>query len=102
MARLPTGLLYSGAAILSTVWLGAQTPPPQPTFYKDVLPILQRHCQMCHGTEPSNTGGHAAPMALTTYEQARPYARAIVRKVQAREMPPWLASGATKGVFANE
>src|ERR1700751_731282 len=32
-----------------------------PTFYKDVLPILQDHCQSCH------RAGEAAPMSLVTY-----------------------------------
>ncbi|HZM62658.1 MAG TPA: hypothetical protein VFB85_22785, partial [Vicinamibacterales bacterium] len=39
-----------------------------PTFYKDVLPILQANCQSCHRP------GEVAPMSLITYEQARPWA----------------------------
>jgi hypothetical protein len=56
-----------------------------PTFYKDVLPILQRSCQTCHRQ------GEVAPMALLTYEQARPWARAIKNAVVSRRMPPWFA-----------
>ena len=41
------------------------------TFYKDVLPVLQKNCQSCHRP------GEVAPMSLLTYEQARPWARAI-------------------------
>ena len=41
-----------------------------PTFYKDVLPVLQRNCQSCH------RAGEAAPMALLTYQDARPWAAA--------------------------
>ena len=54
-----------------------------PTFTKDVLPILQRPCQNCHRP------GTAAPMALLSYEQVRPWARAIKDRVTTRQMPPW-------------
>ena len=53
------------------------------TFSKDVAPIFQRACQDCHRP------GAIAPMALLTYEDARPWARGIKQKVTAREMPPW-------------
>ena len=55
----------------------------QVTFTKDVAPILQERCQVCH------RAGTFAPMSLVTYEQTRPWARAIKQKVLAREMPPW-------------
>jgi hypothetical protein len=53
------------------------------TFTKDVAPILQRSCQQCH--QPASIG----PMSLTTYEEVRPWARAIKTKVVAGEMPPY-------------
>lgn len=60
------------------------------TFSKDIAPILQRSCQQCHRPES------IAPMSLLTYEQARPYARAMkLRTALARSqygrgaMPPW-------------
>ena len=53
------------------------------TFSKDVAPILQRSCQSCH-----NPGG-IGPMSLMTYDQVRPWARAIQTKTSKREMPPW-------------
>ena len=53
------------------------------TFSKDVAPILQRSCQSCH------TPGGIGPMALMTYDQVRPWARAIKTKTTRREMPPW-------------
>lgn len=71
------------------------------TYYKDVAPIFQAKCQSCHQQAGTNMGALVAPMALTTFEEARPYARAIARKVQAREMPPWFAS-APVGIFTNE
>ncbi|MDX1382979.1 MAG: hypothetical protein R3190_04995 [Thermoanaerobaculia bacterium] len=73
-----------------------------PTFYRDVLPILQDSCQDCHRPSGTNFGGMVAPMSLLTYEEVRPWARAIARQVSAREMPPWDADPAFHGVFANE
>jgi hypothetical protein len=57
----------------------------QPTFYHDVLPVLERHCQSCHRP------GEIGPMPLLTYQQARPWARAIKEAVKTRAMPPWFA-----------
>src|SRR6516162_11510636 len=57
-----------------------------PTFTKDVAPILYKNCVVCHRQ------GEVAPMSLITYQNARPWARAMKNKVIAREMPPWGAS----------
>lgn len=54
-----------------------------PTFHRDVEPILQRSCQICHRPNA------IAPMSLMTFEEARPWARSIKRYVESREMPPW-------------
>jgi hypothetical protein len=61
-----------------------QGDPARVTFTKDVAPILQRSCQNCH-----RPNGGVAPMALTTYEEVRPWAKAIKLRTQRREMPPW-------------
>ena len=53
------------------------------TFTKDIVPIFQRSCQVCHRQ------GEMAPMSLVTYQEVRPWARAIKNRVVAREMPPW-------------
>jgi mono/diheme cytochrome c family protein len=57
------------------------------TFAKDIAPILQRSCQQCHRPD----GG--APMSLITYEEVRPFARAMKLKTglgpHAGVMPPW-------------
>ena len=71
------------------------------TYYKDVLPIMQNNCQTCHRPSGYNISGLVAPMSFTDYAETRPWARAIARKVEAHEMPPWFAS-APKGVFSNE
>jgi mono/diheme cytochrome c family protein len=71
------------------------------TYYEDVAPIIQANCQSCHRPTGKNIGSLVAPMSLLTYEETRPWARAISNKVKAREMPPWFASE-PKGVFSNE
>src|SRR5262245_13983647 len=53
------------------------------TFSRDVAPILYKSCVNCH------RAGEVAPMALLTYEDVRPWAKSIRRKVASREMPPW-------------
>jgi hypothetical protein len=62
--------------------LGAQA-QPEVTFAKDVAPILQQKCQVCH--QPNSI----APMSLLTYADAFKYARRIRTRVAARVMPPW-------------
>lgn len=56
-----------------------------PTFNKDVLPILQKNCQSCHRP------GQVAPMAFLTYQETRPWAKAMKTAVAMRKMPPWFA-----------
>ncbi len=68
---------------------------PSPVFNKDVLPILQSHCQSCH------RAGEIGPMPLMTYKDARPYAAAIREALQTRKMPPWGAQSSTLK-FAND
>jgi len=66
-----------------------------PTFSKEVAPILYKSCVECHRP------GAIAPMSLMTYDDARPWARALKQKVVAREMPPWGADPHV-GKFAND
>ena len=66
-----------------------------PTFYRDVLPILQEHCQVCHRS------GGIAPMAFENYAGTRGYAAAIQAAVQSRSMPPWFAEKGI-GKFSND
>ena len=70
-------------------------PAPQSTFYRDVLPILQGHCQVCHRP------GGIAPTAFENYERTRPYAAAIRMAVEQRTMPPWFAEPGI-GKFSND
>ena len=66
-----------------------------PTFYRDVRPILQQHCQSCHRP------GEIGPMLLMTYPQARAWATQIRDTVRSRWMPPWFAD-ACCGHFADD
>jgi hypothetical protein len=75
-------------------WL-AHAAPPTPVFAKDVAPILQNRCQICHRP------GEVAPFSLLTYEQARPWAKAIKAAVIQRKMPPWFADP-HYGKFSND
>src|SRR5262245_55172868 len=83
-------LLASGVAsavvMFATVGVRAQT-TTGPTFTKDIAPVLQRSCENCHRADG------VAPMALSTYEQVRPWARAIKQRTgigpKAGVMPPW-------------
>jgi len=61
----------------------AQTANTSVTFTKDIAPIFQEKCQACHRTDSM------APMSLVTYEETRPWAKAIRERVIKREMPPW-------------
>ena len=53
------------------------------TFSRDVAPILQQNCQVCH--RPGSIG----PMSLLTYEDARPWRSRVKMQVASREMPPY-------------
>ncbi len=66
-----------------------------PTFHKDVEPILQRSCQGCHRS------GQIGPMPLMTYQEARPWAKAIKAAVSTGKMPPWFAD-APRGHFRED
>src|SRR5580704_11927042 len=88
MRALSLGLMC--AAIV-----GAAPAPTQPTFYKDVLPVLQKNCQNCHRP------GEVAPMSFLTYQEARPWAKAIKTADLSKKMPPWFADPHF-GKFAND
>ena len=61
----------------------ADTPAKDVTFTKDIAPLFQKKCGMCHHP------GTAAPMSLITYQDTRPWAASIKQRVVRREMPPW-------------
>jgi mono/diheme cytochrome c family protein len=91
--RLPIALGLSGLfGLIAAATIGARAQVPSAatgdaTFTKDVAPILQRSCQHCHHPDG------VAPMSLITYEDVRPWARAVKTRTGLRTqrgaMPPW-------------
>src|SRR5678816_2081272 len=81
LASLILGTAAMSASLRAT---GAEDSKPV-TYYKDVLPILQKNCQTCHRP------GEIAPMSFLTYDSTRPWAKAIKTQVLSRQMPPWFA-----------
>jgi hypothetical protein len=65
-----------------------------PTYTRDVAPIMQKDCQVCHRP------GEIAPFSMMTYEETRKQAAAIKSAVKAKVMPPWFADPAY-GKFSN-
>jgi hypothetical protein len=84
------------AGVLLTCLAGrAQLSKDTPTYYRDVLPILQRHCEVCH------RAGGIAPISFMDYEMARRYAEAIRLMTANKSMPPWFAVAGI-GRFSND
>jgi hypothetical protein len=90
MTRIALVLLFSGG--VAPMFGAGKT--SSPTFAQDVAPILQKHCQVCHRS------GEIGPMPLLTYDQVRPWAKAMKSAVVTRTMPPWHADP-HYGSFAN-
>ena len=61
------------------------------TWNREIIRLLNAHCISCH-----RPGGSA--FSLATYNEGRPWAKAIQEEVLERRMPPW---GAVKGLLAN-
>ena len=64
-----------------------------PTYHREVVRILQKHCQDCHRP------GEVAPFGLLTYDQVRKRASDIATVTGAHTMPPWPASTTEGGPF---
>jgi hypothetical protein len=54
------------------------------TWAREISRIVHHRCASCH-----RPGSTTAPMSLLTYDDARPWARAIAEEVLERRMPPW-------------
>lgn len=67
----------------------------EPTYYKDIAPIVLTHCAPCH--QPAE----AAPFSLLSYEDVAKRASFIRKVVTSHYMPPWRADGSYRH-FANE
>jgi hypothetical protein len=95
------GAVFAAVVFCAAVQLGAQAPAKTgaagaqsgvatktPTYSKDVAPIFYKNCTSCH------RAGEIGPMALVTYQDARPWAKSIATKVAAGTMPPWYGESA--------
>jgi hypothetical protein len=91
----PVILAAASSMIALSITLVAQAPVDAPVYTRDVAPIIFNKCADCH------RAGEIAPMALTSYQQTRPWAKAIRTKVLSREMPPWHADP-QYGKFEND
>src|SRR6266478_6450334 len=87
--------LFAIGLLIGTTAMASDGSRKVVTFNKDVLSILQKNCQTCHRP------GQVAPMSLLTYQDARPWAKAMKFKVTTRQMPPWNADP-KYGHFAND
>jgi hypothetical protein len=65
------------------------------TWTGEVSRIVQARCVSCH------SAGGKAPMPLTSFEETRPWARAIKEEVLTRRMPKWHAARGY-GDFSND
>jgi hypothetical protein len=79
---------FAGVGLIAGIAaMGAVTVPAEVTFSRDIAPVLQRSCQNCHNDQG------LAPMALVTYQQVRPWAKAIKERTALRDkrgaMPPF-------------
>jgi hypothetical protein len=96
-------LILTGIGGLAALIVTAVTAPPAyshkpittPVIFKrEIAQVFQRKCFQCHSD-------NNVAMSLTTYELARPWARAIREEVLERRMPPWGAV-AGFGHFSND
>jgi hypothetical protein len=77
-------------SFLTCIGAAFLTAAPAVEFHKDIEPLLQAHCQTCHRP------GEIGPMALLTYDQARPWAKSIRQAVLTKKMPPWYADNSVQ------
>lgn len=70
--------------VVATTSLVAHDPiTTKVTWEREIAPLFEARCTSCHA--PDGRG----PMSLSTYEEVRPWARAIREEVLARRMPKW-------------
>jgi len=81
--RLSLSVFAASVALIAGEPSATTQVSKNPTFTKDIVPILQARCQDCHRKNAM------APMSLMTYDETRPWARSIKERVVKRQMPPW-------------
>ena len=96
MKRALTAALAALLLAAGHVSVDAHDPPrTKVTWNGDIARLVHARCVRCHA--PDGRG----PMSLVTYDDARPWAKAIREEVMARRMPKWHAARGY-GQFAND
>jgi hypothetical protein len=104
LRAVPTPSIFLALPCLAAAVLWLQRPAPlkaheiittRLTWTQQISRIFYHRCVSCH-----REGGQA-PMPLTTYEQVRPWAKAIKYTALSRQMPPWDAVKGY-GAFRND
>ena len=103
MAFSPAGEDDEPIRLLMIAFLAAAIPgvaidnslADEPTYHRDVAPIVNQHCLVCHRE------GDIAPFPLASYENVRRKARTILRVCDEGFMPPWKPKAGI-GHFAGE
>ncbi|MEP7015177.1 MAG: ascorbate-dependent monooxygenase [Verrucomicrobiota bacterium] len=72
-------------ALVVTSRCRAQSPKGEPTYCRDIAPLVQANCVTCHRP------GEVAPFSLLTYNDVRKHGKTIAAVIKARIMPPWKA-----------
>jgi mono/diheme cytochrome c family protein len=93
--RLASALAATLAAGAPALAAGSAANRDVPTYTGGVAAVLHDNCVSCHSP------GQVAPMSLRTWDEVRPWAKAILRAVDAGDMPPWDADPGF-GPFVND
>jgi hypothetical protein len=83
--RIVVILIYLAVFLIAARTGGAHEPiTTKVMFNKEIIRILQRNCLGCH-----SPGKIKADVPLTTYEEARPWAKAIKEEILEKRMMPY-------------
>jgi len=96
--RLMQTVAIAGVSLIGIALARTSAPAARladPTFAKDVAPILYKNCTTCH--RPGGMG----PFTLLEYDTAKTKLDEMYDAVKGGVMPPWHAEGA-HGVFSND
>ena len=78
-----TGIIAAALCLYGVQGLAHDRISTKVSWDREIAPIVKARCVSCHAP------GGRAPMPLTTYEEVRPWARAIKEEVLTRRMPKW-------------
>ena len=82
MARRVFRLTFGGVLAVALMACGQKDAEFEPTYYRDVQPILEARCNACH------QAGDIGPFTFETYDDASRYADMIAAAVESKTMPP--------------